>query len=122
MSDVGLLCASQNIRIEDIELDLNDSSFRGGLCENYVFNQLTFAGLKPYYWTSNFDAEIDFIIRLGMDIIPIEVKSGENTRSKSLNVYMKSMNPPYAIRISQKNFGFENNIKSVPLYAVYCIK
>lgn len=122
MSDVGLLCASQNIRIEDIELDLNDSSFRGGLCENYVFNQLTFAGLKPYYWTSNFDAEIDFIIRLGLDIIPIEVKSGENTRSKSLNVYMKSMNPPYAIRISQKNFGFENNIKSVPLYAVYCIK
>jgi hypothetical protein len=50
------------------------------------------------------------------------VKSGDNTSSKSLNVYMKRYNPKYAIRISTKNFGFKNNIKSVPLYAVFCIK
>ena len=36
-------------------------------------------------------------------------------------LYMKQYNPKYAIRISEKNFGFENNIKSVPLYAVFCI-
>jgi hypothetical protein len=50
-------------------------------------------------------------------IIPIQVKATDNIRSKSLNAYMAKRNPPYAMRISAKNFGFENNIKSVPLYA-----
>ena len=40
---------------------------------------------------------------------------------KSLNEYIKKYNPKYSIRISTKNFGFENNIKSIPLYAVFCI-
>ena len=55
-------------------------------------------------------------------IIPIEVKANDNTGSQSLKVYMKRYNPPYAIRISPKNFGFANNIKSVPLYATFCVK
>lgn len=122
MSDVGLCSAIQNVHIEDIELDLNNFTFRGGITENYVNNQLLANGMKVYYWTSNYDAEIDFIARLGLDIIPMEVKSGENTRSRSLNSYMKINNTKYAIRISKKNFGFDNNIKSVPLYAVFCIK
>ena len=41
--------------------------------------------------------------------------------SKSLRYYMEKYKPKYAIRISTKNFGFENNIKSIPLYAVFCI-
>ena len=122
MSDVGLCSAIQNVHIEDIELDLNNFTFRSGITENYVNNQLLANGMKVYYWTSNYDAEIDFIARLGLDIIPMEIKSGENIRSRSLNSYMKINNPKYAIRISKKNFGFDNNIKSVPLYAVFCIK
>lgn len=122
MNDVGLYSATQDVYIEDIELDLNNFTFRNGITENYVNNQLLANGIKAYYWTSSYDAEIDFIARLGLDIIPIEVKSGENTRSRSLNSYMKINSPKYAIRISQKNFGFDNNIKSVPLYAVFCIK
>lgn len=122
MSDVGLCCASQNVLIEDILLDSNNSNFKGGLTENYVNNQLLINNLQKFYWTSKYSAEIDFITRLGQDIIPIEVKSSNNTRSKSLNVYMQNYKPNYSIRISTKNFGFENNIKSVPLYATFCIK
>ena len=121
MSDVGLCGAIQDVRIEDIELDLNDFTFRGGLIENYVNNQLIVNDIKAYYWASAYDARIPFIAMLGLDIIPLEVKSGEKTRSRSLNSYIKINNPKYAIRISQRNFGFENNIKSVPLYAVFCI-
>jgi hypothetical protein len=54
-------------------------------------------------------------------IIPIEVKSGDNVRSYSLKSYMKKYNPEYGIRISGKNFGFEEGIKSVPLYAAYLV-
>lgn len=123
MNDVGLCAASQDLHYEDIlgENPLLDN-FKGGLTENYVFNQLTTNGLKLYYWTSGNQAEVDFVARLGDDIIPIEVKAGANTRARSLGVYTERFKPRYAIRISQKNFGFERGIRSVPLYAAFCIK
>ena len=68
-----------------------------------------------------FFQDIDLLIKIDGDIIPVEVKSGRRTNSKSLNEYIKKYRPNYSIRISSKNFGFENNIKSVPLYAVFCI-
>lgn len=49
------------------------------------------------------------------------MKTADNTRAKSLETYMKKYKPEYAIKVSSKNFGFENNIKSIPLYAVFCI-
>ncbi len=123
MNDVGLCGASQDIYYEDIfgENPLLDN-FKGGLTENYVFNQLTINGLSLYYWTSGSQAEVDFITRIGDNIIPIEAKAKINTRSRSLGVYVERFKPAYSIRISQKNFGFENGIKSVPLYATFCIK
>lgn len=45
-----------------------------------------------------------------------------SVKSISLNTYIKEIKPKHAIRISAKNFGFENNIKSIPLYAVFCIE
>ena len=123
MNDTGLCGASQEIYYEDIlgENPLFDN-FKGGLTENYVFNQLTINGLSLYYWTSCSLAEVDFITRIGNDIIPVEVKAKINNRSRSLGVYVDRYNPQHSIRVSQKNFGFENNIKSVPLYATFCIK
>ena len=66
--------------------------------------------------------EIDFILYNDDGIIPIEVKADDNTKSNSLNKYINKYKPNYAIRISSKNFGFSNNIKSVPLYATFLIK
>ena len=54
-------------------------------------------------------------------IIPIEVKAADNTKAKSLNLYMKTYDPEYAIKLSAKNFGLEGNKKTVPLYAAFCI-
>ena len=54
-------------------------------------------------------------------MVPIEVKASDNTTSKSLNYYMERYKPKYSIRISTKNFGFSNNIKSIPLYAAHLI-
>ena len=122
MNDTGLCCSQQKLLFEDIAFEnpmLNE--FKGGLAENYVFTQLKSKNFDLYYWTNENQAEIDFITRIGKDIIPIEVKSSDNTRSKSLMAFINRYNPPYAIRISTKNFGFENGIKSVPLYAVFCI-
>lgn len=123
MNDVGICSASQDILIDDILFDNPAfSDFTGGLAENYVNNQLITNKLNSFYWTSGNQAEIDFITRINNDVIPIEVKASDNTRSRSLNEYINRFNPEYSIRVSTKNFGFENNIKSVPLYAVFCIK
>lgn len=122
VSDVGLLCAKKDLFAQDVlymSEELND--FKGGMAENYVNSQLIINGYKTYYWMSDRGAEIDFIIQIGADIIPIEVKSADNTRAKSLNMYMEAQKPKYAIKLSAKNFGFEKNKKTVPLYAAFCI-
>jgi len=54
-------------------------------------------------------------------IVPLECKAADNTKSKSLKSFINTHKPGHAIRISAKNFGFENGIHSVPLYAVFCI-
>lgn len=123
LSDTGLLCAQKDIRAEDVffmEQELSD--FKGGMTENYVNTQLVRSGWKPYFWRNKKGTkEVDFIIVLDGQVVPIEVKSGERVGAASLNEYVKLYEPAYSIRISEKNFGFENNIKSVPLYAVFCL-
>ncbi len=122
VSDLGLLTAKKNLAANDVLYmveELND--FKGGLAENYVNVQLVINGHQTYYWESERGAEIDFVIQREGKLIPIEVKSADNTRAKSLKVYMDTYKPDYAIRISAKNFGFEDGKKTVPLYAAFCI-
>lgn len=122
VSDLGLLCAKKDLTATDILYMVDEiNDFKGGMTENYVNTHLTINGYKTYYWESNRRAEIDFIIQRDTHIIPIEVKAADNTRAKSLKLYMDTYKPAYAIKLSTKNFGFEDNKKIVPLYAVFCI-
>ena len=121
LSDVGILLNMLKIRYNDIILD-NLLQYKGVITENYVATQLIANKNPLIYWESGNQAEIDFILYNDDGIIPIEVKSKDNVTSKSLNIYIKRYAPKYGIRISTKNFGISNNIKSVPLYAVFCIK
>ena len=123
INDVGLLNHMLKIRYADI---LNDdlSLFKGAFVENYVASQFVSNEIDLYYWVSDGIAEIDFLIYNEDGIIPVEVKAANNTQSKSLKTYMDKFNPKYAIRISSKNLGYneEKRIKSIPLYAVFCIE
>lgn len=122
VSDLGLLCTKKDLAATDILYMVDEiNDFKGGMTENYVNTHLTINGYKTYYWESNRGAEIDFIIQRDTHIIPIEVKAADNTRAKSLKLYMDTYKPAYAIKLSTKNFGFEDNKKIVPLYAVFCI-
>ena len=124
LSDMGLLCAQKDIRPDDVffmEEELVE--FKGGMIENYVDNQLTINGLRTTFWRNEKGTkEVDFVVSLDGKLIPIEAKNGDRVTSVSLNDYIKEFKPAYAIRISQRNFGFENGIMLVPLYAVFCIK
>ena len=123
INDVGILNQLLEIKKSDIWLD-NLSLYKGVITENYVANQLESLGYSLYYWQSNGIAEIDFLLYTEDGIIPLEVKASDNVQSKSLNVYIEKYKPEYSIRMSSKNFGYDNEkkIKSIPLYAIFCLK
>ena len=122
VSDLGLLCAKKDLAANDVLYMVDEiNDFKGGMAENYVQVQLSMNGYRTYYWESERGAEVDFIIQREGKLIPIEVKSADNTRAKSLKVYMDTYKPDYAIKLSTKNFGFEDRKKTVPLYAAFCI-
>ena len=109
------------VKYNDVILD-NLLQYKGIIAENYVATQLVASNNPLIYWKSGNTAEIDFVIYNDDGIIPVEVNANDNVGSQSLYVYMKRYNPKYAIRISTKNFGFESNIKSIPLYAAFLVK
>ena len=123
LTDVGLLTSKFDIPANIIlSGNTHFDRFKGSLAENYVAQSLVTNGHNIFYWESKGKAEIDFVMQdKDGNIIPIEVKSGEHTKSKSLGVFCSRYECDHSIRISGKNFGFENGIKSVPLYAVWLI-
>lgn len=120
VSDIGILRVLSKLSINEILLDKN-KLYKGILAENYVAEVLYSKYRELYYWGLGSQYEVDFLINQDGDIIPVEVKASDNVSSKSLNYYMNRYKPKYAIRISSKNFGFSNNIKSIPLYAAHLI-
>ena len=121
---MGILNRLLNISVNEI-LNNELKIFKGIIAENFVANQLISSGLPIYYWKSKEEAEVDFLVETDYDgVIPIEVKSSENTQSKSLKTYYNLYKPKYMIRLSTKDFGYnpETKIKSVPIYAAFLIK
>ena len=121
MNDTGLLNCHSETPPALIMSGKYGGEAKGAITENYIMQQLVFSGLTPYYWESQGKAEVDFVLQTGTAVLPIEAKSADNTKAKSLTVFVKKYGIEKSVRVSSKNFGFENNIKSVPLYAAFCI-
>ena len=89
------------------------------MTENYVLNELVNSlGVEPFYWTSGNTAEVDFVIQLGAEIIPIEVKSEKNVKSRSLFEYCGKYAPNYAVRTSMRPSTSGMHVLNVPLYEI----
>ncbi len=121
LSDTGILTELLEIPRNMVLLNSN-FQYKGVITENYVANELKAKEISLYYWAKNQVAEIDFLIDTSQGVIPIEVKASENKKSRSLNYFMERNKTKLAYRISANNFGLANNIKSIPLYAVFCIE
>ena len=125
MNDIGLLCALGNT---DIKTILDDNAFfvefKGAVTEQYVLQQLiSCTDFKPFYYSSpNSTGEIDFMIQLEDQIIPVEVKSAENLQAKSLKSFHQKYNNRYSVRTSLSDFRIDDWLTNIPLYAVHLIK
>ncbi len=117
LSDVGLL----NSMISKQLIPPYNRPTIKALLENYVAVTLRSNGYPIAFWESESMAKIDFILPKDDYIIPLELFSDSNTRSKSISVIKQNIDFPYSIKISERNFGFSNNVKYVPYYATFCI-
>ena len=123
LNDVGLLRRKTDLDSKVIvEGNKLFQEFKGALTENYVLQTLIAIGLNPYYYTFDNRYEIDFIIQYKNEIIPIEVKSGENVNNTSLKIYNEVNKPKIRIRFSMKNLNKDDNLINIPLFMVEYIK
>jgi uncharacterized protein len=116
--DVGIL--RELAKLEPIFLQEPNAifkEFKGSFTENYVLQSLMMQfGEVPKYWASESKAEIDFVIQYKNEIIPIEVKSDENVKGKSLTIYQQKYNPKIRIRYSLKNLQYKDGLLNIPLF------
>ena len=118
--DTGLLGAmlkiSSDLIIKPTELF---SEYNGAFVKNLIATELTSSLRRElFYWTSQNEAEVDFILQQGNEIYPLEVKSGSNRNIKSLRSYEEKFKPKLIFRVSPRNFYRDKEFINIPLYAV----
>lgn len=118
--DVGLLGALASLQAETI---LAGSSifteFKGSLTEQYVLQQLAAQNIQAFYWSSDTGkGEVDFVVGINDQVVPIEVKSAENLKAKSLKVACEKFDLSYAIRTSLSGYRVEKSLTNIPLWAI----
>lgn len=113
--DTGLLKAMAGIDNSAILLK-NDYQFKGPLTENFVLQQLRGQfEVEPRYYSDK-NREIDFVLQYGTEIIPVEVKGGEDKSAPSFKRYIVEHEPEYAVRFSKRGYRKEGYISNIPLY------
>ena len=121
LHDVGLLGAMAGLNVRTIiEGDEIFTEFKGALTEQYVMQQLRLDSERYIgYWTNDRStSEVDFVIQEEGEVIPIEVKSGENLKAKSFRLFCEKYKPSKAIRTSLSDYKEESWMENVPLYAI----
>lgn len=116
--DCGLLGAMSNTPPAFLLLPNNDNSGKGNFTENFICCQLESLRNIPIYYYSkeNSQLEIDFVIQIDTNIIPLEVKAEENLQAKSLKVILKNNPGMQGLRFSMSDYREQENITNVPLY------
>jgi predicted AAA+ superfamily ATPase len=123
MVDVGLLSAMSRLDVRAIlEGDALFTEFKGALTEQFVCQELNAMpdDFDIAYWANEAPAraEIDFVLQSGAQVIPLEVKSSVNLKSRSLSVYREKFQPKTEIRTSLADYKKTGNLIDLPLYAL----
>jgi predicted AAA+ superfamily ATPase len=116
--DIGLFRYLADIPVEVIQIkDAIFDEFNGLIAEQFVLQQL--AKYTLFYWTGGEKSEVDFVMQYGAEIVPIEVKSGTNVKSKSLKLFREIYSPRISIRFSLKNTRLDNDLLNVSLFNIF---
>ena len=117
MFDTGLLKQMAGVDNSAILLK-TDYQFKGPMTENYVLQQLKGQfEVEPRYYSDK-NGEIDFVVQNKMEIIPIEVKGGEDRSANSFKTYVANNSPQHAYRFSKRGYRKDGDFTNLPLYLV----
>ena len=116
LSDVGMFTYQSGLKYESFLKD-KDNSLSGIYYENYVATELVARGMDLFYWKGKRDSELEFIIDVNQNIIPIDVKKGKS-KLNSLNEFRNHNKKDIAIKVSSNQYGFseENQLMTLPFY------
>ena len=115
--DCGLLRRLAGVKADVIQnRNAGYTEFKGAMAENAVLQALLpqIGPDKPFYWTSAGRAEIEFLIDVASEVIPVEVKAEGNTNGRSLSIYTQKYSPARRIRISMNNLQENGGLYSIP--------
>jgi predicted AAA+ superfamily ATPase len=115
--DVGLLGAKTHLAAKVI-IHGNElfQEFKGSYVENYVAQELARLQCNLNYWTSEGEAEVNYVIQIEDTIYPFEIKSGTSGKKKSLQIYQGKYQPKLSIRASPLNLKHDGNLLNIPFY------
>ena len=116
MNDTGLLMSMLEEGSSKNIIDGNLGIYKGAIYENIIAETFTKLNKKLYYFEYRDNVEIDFFIRKNDVATAVEVKSADNTKSKSMENIIKNWKVQYGIKLSSKNIGGNENVDSYPLY------
>lgn len=125
--DTGIFQRIMGLDLADFLLSKKfDAINKGNIAEQFVGLELIklescYQNPSLYYWhreARNSNAEVDYIISISQEIVPVEVKSGTKGAMQSLYLFLQEKNLNKGIRISNENFSVYDTIEVYPLYAV----
>lgn len=118
--DIGLLGALSQIPPAMLLVPNVANTAKGDFTENYVCSQMSLLRNMPIYYFSkdNSQLKLDFVVQVGSEIIPIEVKAEENLQAKSLKTILQKHEDMHGIRFSMSDYRVEERFTNVPLYGV----
>lgn len=115
--DVGLFRKLADVKTEAVMNDeLLFKEFNGFFAEQFVLQQVAKTA-NLFYWSSDATAEVDFVMNIGTNIVPIEVKSGNNVKAKSLRIFRGIYNPKLSLRYSLRPPEYNDGLLNLPLYS-----
>ena len=116
MRDTGLLLAMLDDGSQEDIIDGNLGIYKGAIYENIIADIFAKKGKKLYYFEYNSTLEVDFITRYEKEAMAIEVKSSQNSKSKSLETAMDKYKIKKGIKLAPSNYGKKGNIDIIPIY------
>lgn len=118
--DVGLLGAMSQIPPAMLLLPNSANTAKGDFTENYVCCQMSLLRNMPIYYFSkdNSQLELDFVVQIGDEVFPVEVKAEENLQAKSLKVVLQKHENMHGLRFSMSDYRVEERMTNVPLYGI----
>lgn len=125
-ADSGLLLSQIDEESQrDVRIRRNLGTWKGGYFENVVAEALVKSGAEPFYYKrENSTLEMDFLLRFGDDLVPVEVK-GENAKAKSLRTLIDSEHYGdirWGVKLVNGNVGFENQVLTLPHWCAFFLK